>query len=135
MRKFTLVLVSGLSIENKPQGRIIPLPNVSVLALGGFVEPDSIASGDLVTNVAQTIKGANAYNISVLPCEYVKSEDIDGESVVDAQNILNDIVEHAITYLSDNTIKIVGNASEYLIEYDDNWKPTIDKINLDKVKD
>lgn len=135
MRKFTLVLVSGLSIENKPQGRVIPLSNVSVLALGGFVEPDSIASGDLVTRVAQTIKGANAYNISVMLCEYVKGKDEDGESVVDAQAILNDIVENAITYLADNTIKIIGTATEYLIEYDDKWKPTIDKINLDKVCD
>ena len=34
MRKFTLVLVSGLAIDKSPQGRVIPLPNVNVLALG-----------------------------------------------------------------------------------------------------
>jgi hypothetical protein len=130
MRKFTLVLVSGLAIDKRPQGRVIPLPNVNVLALGGFVEPDEIASGDLVKRVAQTMKNANAYNISVMPCEYVKGKDEDNESVVNAQDILNDIVENALTYLSDETIKIVGKATEYLIEYDSEWNPTIDKIDL-----
>lgn len=130
MRKFTLVLVSGLAIDKSPQGRVIPLPNVNVLALGGFVEPDEIVSGDLVKRVAQTMKNANAYNISVMPCEYVKGTDEDNESVVNAQDILNDIVENALTYLSDETIKIVGKATEYLIEYDSEWNPTIDKIDL-----
>ena len=65
MRKFTLVLVSGLSIDKRPQGRVVPLPNVNVLALGGFVEPDEIASGDLVKHVAQTMKNANAYNYAL----------------------------------------------------------------------
>ena len=130
MRKFTLVLVSGLAIDKSPQGRVIPLPNVNVLALGGFVEPDEIVSGDLVKRVAQTMKNANAYNISVMPSEYVKGTDEDNESVVNAQDILNDIVENALTYLSDETIKIVGKATEYLIEYDSEWNPTIDKIDL-----
>ena len=131
MRKLTLVLISGLQIDKGPQGRVVPLPNVSVLALGGFVNADVVVSGDIIKHVTKTMKTANAYNISVLPCEYVKGTDEGNESVETAQFILNDIVENALAYLSDGTVRVVGETNEYLIEYDSDSNPIISKIDLD----